>query len=431
MRFPDACASDRTSINARRASAACPLHWRAYAWASAVKVRKARLSWPSSFEGSLGLPQDGFHPIEHDGCHGSQGGNPALEIPGLPVRFNPPQGGLGGPKPGFHAAGAAGHHQRRRIRHPQRRPRLHRRRGQRFEPVKHGRHGAAEVQGHPLAIDQAPREIQVPRGRGMPEGFYFQAVVLVPSAGPQVQLRRAFLPAPSQPLPQEIREKTVIAVPSPFRIQGNEEEVGALEMLEGFLARSRGNGGNGVAERAAEPVQDGRAEQEPHQVFGLTAKDLLHEEVRHERVAPGEGLDELAGLLPSPEGDRGKLQARGPALCAGFQRGHVVRWKVQTHGLVEELGRLGSREAKIRGAQLGQLAPDAQPGEGQIRILARDDGHVHLRRLVLEQESDGVGHGPGLDAVIVVKDEEAGGRELGDVVEQRREERFGRLRAGG
>ena len=57
--------------------------------------------------------------------------------------------------------------------------------------------------------------------------------------------------------------------------------------------------------------------------------------------------------------------------------------------LVEKLGGFGGREAQIGSAQLGQLTPGAQPGQGQRWILAGGDDQVHLRRLVLEQKGRG------------------------------------------
>ena len=74
--------------------------------------------------------------------------------------------------------------------------------------------------------------------------------------------------------------------------------------------------------------------------------------------------------------------------------------------LPEELGGLGGREPQVGGAQLGQLAAGAQPGEGQTRILAGGDDQVHPRRQVLEQEREGLVVRPGVEHVVVVEDED-------------------------
>ena len=103
---------------------------------------------------------------------------------------------------------------------------------------------------------------------------------------------------------------------------------------------------------------------------------------------------------------RGQLQAGNPAFGAGFQRGDVVRGEVQAHHLVEELGGFGGGEAQVGGAQLGQLAPGAQPGQRQRRILAGGDDQVHLRRQVFEQKGQGLVDRLGINDVVVVEDED-------------------------
>ena len=83
-------------------------------------------------------------------------------------------------------------------------------------------------------------------------------------------------------------------------------------------------------------------------------------------------------------------------------------------------------EAQVGGAQLGQLAPGAQPGQGERRILAGGDHQVHPRRQVLEQEGEGIVDRFGIDRVVVVEDEDEIVREGGDLVEQGRQDRVGR-----
>ena len=65
-------------------------------------------------------------------------------------------------------------------------------------------------------------------------------------------------------------------------------------------------------------------------------------------------------------GKRGQLQAGDPAFGAGFQRGDVFRREAQTHHPVEKFGGLGGGKTQVGGAQLGQLTPGAQPGQGQL-----------------------------------------------------------------
>ena len=84
----------------------------------------------------------------------------------------------------------------------------------------------------------------------------------------------------------------------------------------------------------------------------------------------------------------GQLQAGDPAFGAGLQRGDITIGEIQPHHPVEKFGGFGGGEAQIGGAQLGQLAPGAQAGQGELRVLTRGDHQVHLRRLVLEQKGE-------------------------------------------
>src|SRR5512140_2620329 len=101
-------------------------------------------------------------------------------------------------------------------------------------------------------------------GSGVLEGLDLEAVGLEPRAGPEVILVRARGEdsALRAPLPQEVGEEMVIAVPAPLGIEGDEEEVGPVEVLERLLSRGRGVDQHGIAQGAAEPIEDGGAQQE-------------------------------------------------------------------------------------------------------------------------------------------------------------------------
>ena len=100
------------------------------------------------------------------------------------------------------------------------------------------------------------------------------------------------------------------------------------------------------------------------------------------------------------------LQAGNPAFGAGLQRGNVLGREVQAHHLVEKFGGFRGGKTQVGDAYFGQLAPGAQPGQGQGRILAGGDDQVHLRRQVLEQKGESVVDGLGIDQVVVIEDED-------------------------
>ena len=92
--------------------------------------------------------------------------------------------------------------------------------------------------------------------------------------------------------------------------------------------------------------------------------------------------------------------------------------------LLEKRGGFGGGKAQVGGAQLGQLAPGAQAGQGELRILAGGDDQVQLRRQVLEQKGEGIVNRLGIDHMVVVEDEDERVREGGDLVEQGRQDRL-------
>ena len=116
---------------------------------------------------------------------------------------------------------------------------------------------------------------------------------------------------------------------------------------------------NGITQRAAQAVEDGCAQQESLDAFGLLLQDFFDQIVQHEMVAAGERLDEAGGVLMSLHGKRGQLQAGNPAFGAGFQCGDVFRREVQAHHLVEKFGGFGGGKTQVGGAQFGQLAAGA------------------------------------------------------------------------
>src|SRR5687768_13430386 len=88
----------------------------------------------------------------------------------------------------------------------------------------------------------------------------------------------------------------VIAVPAPLVVQGNDEQVGTVELLEGCLPGSGGVAQHGIAEGATQAVEDRRAQQERLESFGLLLQDFFKEVIHDEMVAAGEGFDEAGGV---------------------------------------------------------------------------------------------------------------------------------------
>src|SRR6266487_724242 len=140
----------------------------------------------------------------------------------------------------------------------------------------------------------------------MVKRFHLQAMVFIPEAGTSVEFGHAppFIPcrrgcALLQSLSQQISEEMVIAVPTPLVVQGDEEQVGVFDMLEGFLPGTRGGEQNGITKRARHSVEDGRALQERLEASVLLPEDFFNQIVQHEMVAAGERSDEAGGVFMS------------------------------------------------------------------------------------------------------------------------------------
>ena len=82
-------------------------------------------------------------------------------------------------------------------------------------------------------------------------------------------------------------------------VQGDDEQVGVFEILQGFLPGSRGVEQNSVTKGAAQALEDGCAQQKSLDCFGLLLQDFFHQIVQHEMVAAGERFDEAGGVLMS------------------------------------------------------------------------------------------------------------------------------------
>ena len=77
------------------------------------------------------------------------------------------------------------------------------------------------------------------------------------------------------------------------------------------------------------------------------------------------------------------------------------------------------------------MAPGAQAGQRQIWIFTRGDEQVHLRRLVFDEESQGLIDRLGIDRVVVIQDEQKVLRDGGNFVEQGGQNGFDLQRLGG
>lgn len=151
----------------------------------------------------------------------------------------------------------------------------------------------------------------------------------------------------------------MVAVPLTSVVQREHEQVAAVEGVQ------RGSpatpSGHRIAQRPAEPPEDGRVQQEVTDRRGLTPEDLLHEVVHDVAVVTGEAGDEPGGVISALHRQRGQLEGDDPSLGAPLQSSDVLRRQVQSHHVVEIGGSLLGGEAEVGGADLDQLSATTQP----------------------------------------------------------------------
>ena len=87
----------------------------------------------------------------------------------------------------------------------------------------------------------------------------------------------------------------MVAIPLAAVIQRDQEQVSALQRRQLGLATVLA--GDGIAQRAAQPVQDGGLQEEVLDMLGLALQDLLGQEVDDVPVIAGEAVDERGGVL--------------------------------------------------------------------------------------------------------------------------------------
>ena len=109
-------------------------------------------------------------------------------------------------------------------------------------------------------LDQVGRPPEIPGGQRVPDRRRLLAVALEPGARPPVQFRDLAGLLVQQVRLQHVGEQVVVAVPAAAVVERDHEQVAPVQRLQHGLAAALP--GDGVAQRAAQPVQDGGLQQE-------------------------------------------------------------------------------------------------------------------------------------------------------------------------
>ena len=253
-------------------------------------------------------------------------------------------------------------------------------------------------------------------------------MILVPGAGPAMELWHGVRPLALQRRTQDVGEEVMVSVPRAFVVERDDEQVRAFESLQHGLPRTGRDAGHGVAKGTAQSVEDRRVQQEGARVLRLRAEHFVRQVVQDESVAARERPDEGVEVVPTLHRQRRQLETRDPALGTRVECGHAILREVDSHRVFEEPGRFVHREAEVLRAQLRQPTTRTQPGQRQGWIFTRDDHDVNVRRKVLDENAEHRVDGRTVDRVVIVEHEdEAAG--VGEVVDERGHERLRRCQA--
>ena len=269
--------------------------------------------------------------------------------------------------------------------------------------VDGGRLASDAVDQVEVLLDDPGGPEHLPGCGRVPDGVFGQPVLGVPGRGVAVQLRRAPGLLLLQAGAEQVGEQVVIAPPAAHLIQRDQEQARPLRLLQQRLAALAA--GDRVAQRAAEPVEHRRLEQERAQLLILLLEHLLGQVVQDVPVAAGERGHESSGILVSAQRQRGQLQPGRPALGPRRQRRHR-RIRQGPRRVLEQLPGLRGREPQLGLAYLGQLAAGPQPGQSQRRVAAAGQHHTYPGRPVLDQERERLMHLRRADHVVIVEDKQ-------------------------
>ena len=151
--------------------------------------------------------------------------------------------------------------------------RLHHRVGDDGEPGGDGCLLPVPLQRRHRQLDEVRRPVDVSGSERMPHGRDSFSRLVVPPTGAAVQVCDLLVPLVEEVGPHDLREQVVVAVPVPGAVEGYEEQVGPVQVLEHLLTAHVAR--HGVAQRAAQPVEDGGPEQEVAHLGRLPARAPL------------------------------------------------------------------------------------------------------------------------------------------------------------
>jgi hypothetical protein len=187
--------------------------------------------------------------MDHPGRWGTR------SVPRVCRRVEPP---LGVPQPRLDALQLAADQECPGIPNAQHGPDPDQLIGERLEPATRRGLLSSLAHGRDRKLNQVGRALKVLGAQRVADRLRRIAVVLVPLARPPMKLRDAVGLLVRQARPKNVGEELVVAIPAAAEVERDQEQVAAIERLQHELATALA--GDGIAQRAAQPVQDGGLE---------------------------------------------------------------------------------------------------------------------------------------------------------------------------
>lgn len=253
----------------------------------------------------------------------------------------------------------------------------------------------------------------------MRHGIGHQSRRGVPPGGGVVQPADPVCVQGSQSGTQRLGEQVMVAVPTPFVVEPDQEQVVPLQDVE--HPPTVGSFGQGVAQVGGQLVEHRGGEEELAHRGRLPVQDLLDQVVEDEAVTAGEGVDESGDLRRGRlgrDGQRGQLKPGGPALGPLTESRDLSGPQAQGHDLGEEGTGLRRSESQLAGSHLDQFRAGPQPGQRQRRVGPGGDGESDSGRQVVEQKGHRVVDCYLVDEVVVVQRQHGPAGEQVQVVDQ-------------
>jgi len=123
------------------------------------------------------------------------------------------------------------------------------------------------MHGYPLSLNQAFGAFKIISGDSMLKSFNLKTIIFMPFTGSNMVFRNFFGILLLQSLTQKLNKEMVITVSTPFVIQGDKEQVGLFEIIQGLLAIILTS--NCIAQRAVQSIENCCLKQKFLNAFGL------------------------------------------------------------------------------------------------------------------------------------------------------------------